>query len=152
MIRTIRRHVVLFVGVSALACNACTGRRSVDRSIDLDSAAGIAVFRAAEEFWAAAADRDSSRMLALSGDAAVVDWARRWQHAYPGFFVATAEHLAVQDFYFVHRGPDTALVQFEVPWVTCRPPAHDGLPDRYFAMFVEVERAWTLVKVWRNIC
>jgi hypothetical protein len=79
-------------------------------------------------------------------------WAQRWRTAYPAFFDSTAGHVVYKHGYFLTPARDTAIVEVEVPWVTCRPPYHAGDPDHYFLRVVPESGSWKIVNVWSDPC
>jgi hypothetical protein len=101
------------------------------------------------EFWQAAAARDSSRIARLSRSPDPAEWAL----AVPDvreFFGATKDGTVVRTGYY--EAADTAYVQVEVPWITCRAPAYPGNKDRYSVRLARTPQGWLIQNIWLDIC
>ena len=106
----------------------------------------------ARRFWSSAAVGDSTAMTLLSSTVEPSSWAREKELAFPGFFQHTNGRLRVFGGYFLDTAADTAAIEFEVPWQTCRQPIHDGRNDRYHARLVKGGPSWRLAAIWFDPC
>jgi len=103
-------------------------------------------------FWHASARNDTAGIDSMTSGPKPLAWARRIAAAYPNFLDTTKDRLAVQYGYYTNAAKDTAIVQLEVPWVSCPPPAHTGSRDKYFVMLAPSGKLWRLVDVWSEPC
>jgi len=136
----------------ALSTAACVGRTNVTGMGVLPDTTLAGMMAVANGFWRAAAAGDSATMGSLSSDPKPTAWARRISSAYPSFFDTTKDQLAVRHAYFVNQSKDTAIVQLEVPWISCPPPAHSGIRDQYFVMLTPLGEGWRLINIWSDPC
>ncbi|PKL93735.1 MAG: hypothetical protein CVV20_02130 [Gemmatimonadetes bacterium HGW-Gemmatimonadetes-1] len=89
--------------------------------------------------------------VSTSGDAPLL-WARRQIEAYPSFFDSTRARLSKGQAYYLREEGDSAILEVEVPWVTCRPPVHAGNRDHYSLMLTLSEDEWRIARVWIDPC
>jgi hypothetical protein len=111
-----------------------------------------AMVRVTEAFWNAAADQDSVAMAVQTQGAKAFSWVTRWRSSYPTFFEVTSGHLTAAGAYFFEGDRDIAIMDLQVPWVTCEAPMYEGTPDHYHVKLVRRDRGWKIVDVWRDIC
>lgn len=117
--------------------------------VEREAAQGLQI---AQRFWQAQATADSAAVRHLAATGSPQEWATRWRMAYPLFFDSTQHHIAYRHGYFLNGVRDTAIVEVEVPWVTCKPPAHEGKADRYFLKLVPLDTTWRITRVWSDPC
>lgn len=142
--------LIVVITLAWAGCGGAATHQRQAREVPADVLGGMT--QLANEFWAAALRDDSVRMRELSvGDRPSV-WATRIRGAYPTFFQVTAGHLTLRQGYFMTARRDSAIVEMEVPWQTCRPPAHSGANDHYFVLFVPSGSTWRAMNIWSDPC
>jgi hypothetical protein len=136
--------------VAAFGCHR--GADSQDGTRTVSSEEAVRMLSIAEAFWTSVAHEDSVGMtVSTSGDAPLL-WARRQIEAYPSFFDSTRARLSKGQAYYLREEGDSAILEVEVPWVTCRPPVHAGNRDHYSLMLTLSEDEWRIARVWIDPC
>jgi hypothetical protein len=106
----------------------------------------------ANAFWSAATRSDSGQVATLSVSTKAAEWATGKRAAFPLFFEQTDHRLELKHGYFLRAPGDTAIIEVEVPFQTCRPPYHTGDNDRYFLMMVPALGEWRIASIWSDPC
>lgn len=145
-------YAALALLLSGIAAGCRTGGHAAQGYLPLGDNQAAQAVQVAQQFWRAQAASDSATARQLSAGPAPQEWANRWRTAYPAFFDSTQSQIAYRHGYFLRSVRDTAIVEVEVPWVTCRPPAHEGKADRYFLKLIPYEATWRITNVWSEPC
>ncbi len=127
-------------------------RRGVNDAILLRDAEMAEILQTADALWKAARTADSTALRRLSVGDTALTWAHRWRSAYPSFFDSTTGRLTARHGYFVDSARRIAVLEFEVPWVTCKPPVYAGVHDRYFVRVARASDSWVVWRVWGEPC
>lgn len=154
--RAARERAALLGAILVFSLGASFGCASVGRGTQevaaLSSAEMAEVLEQADALWRAARAEDSDSMRQLTVGDTASTWVSRWRSAYPSFFDSTAGRLRATHGYFADSSHSIAVLEFEAPWVTCKPPVYAGKNDHYFVRVERFSNAWRIWRVWSEPC
>ncbi len=149
-LRALLGVILVFSLGTAFGC--ASAGRGTQEIASLPSAEMAEILEKADALWRAARAQDSDSVRQLSVGDTTLTWVSRWRSAFPSFFDSTAGRLRATHGYFADSTRRLAVLEFEAPWVTCKPPVYAGKNDHYFVRVERFSNSWRIWRVWSEPC